>query len=183
MFVSDQAANVQAALSRWVHKSCIAHILNTVLKHTFKKCNEGDEEDDGNEEELQQVRACIEQCKSLTTFFKHSGLQLRLKQSLKQECETRWNTKLEMVKSVLNAFDDIQSILLERGEMHRMSHISKDILQMLIHFLQLFKQATEELSGSKYCTINLVALWKTTLLTHCQFSQDDPVPLRIIKHR
>ncbi|XP_058623352.1 E3 SUMO-protein ligase ZBED1-like [Onychostoma macrolepis] len=88
-----------------------------------------------------------------------------------------------MVKSVLNAFDDIQSILLERGEMHRMSHISKDILQMLIHFLQPFKQATEELSGSKYCTINLVALWKTTLLTHCQFSQDDPVPLRIMKHR
>ncbi|XP_050992283.1 uncharacterized protein LOC127181551 [Labeo rohita] len=183
VFVSDQAANVQAALSQWVHKSCLAHILNTVLKHTFKKSNEGDEEEDGNEEELQQVRACIEQCKTLTTFFKHSGLQLRLKQSLKQECETRWNTKLEMVKYVLNAFVDIQSILFERGEMHRMSHISKDILQMLIHFLQPFKEATEELSGSKYCTINLVALWKSTLLTHCQLSQDDPLPLRIMKHR
>ncbi len=134
---------------------------------------------DQNEKELQQVRVCIEQYKSLKTFFKHSGLKL----GLEQECETTWNTKLEMVKSVLNAFDDIQSILLERGEMHRMSHISKDILQMLIHFLQPFKQATEELSGSKYCTINLVALWKTTLLTHCQFSQDDPVQLRIMKHR
>lgn len=71
-----------------------------------------------------------------------------------------------MVNSVLNAFEDIQSILLERGEMHRMGNISKDILQMLIQFLQPFKQASEELSGSKYCTINLVAIWKSTLLTH-----------------
>uniref|UniRef100_A0A8C2DGG8 BED-type domain-containing protein n=1 Tax=Cyprinus carpio TaxID=7962 RepID=A0A8C2DGG8_CYPCA len=127
VFVSDQGANVQAALSQWVHKSCITHVLNTVLKHTFKKSKEGDEEHDGDEEE---------------------------------------------------------SILLERGEMHRMSHISKDILQMLVQFLQPFKQATEELSGSKYCTINLVALWKTTLMTPCQISesQADPVPLRILKH-
>jgi len=185
VFVSDQGANVQAALSRWVHKSCIAHVLNTVLKHTFKKSKEGDEEHDGDEEELQEVRSCIEQCKTLTTFFKHSGLQLQLKQSLKQECETRWNTKLEMVKSVLNSFEDIQSILLGQGEMHRMSHISKDILQMLVQFLQPFKQATEELSGSKYCIINLVALWKTTLMTHCQISQSqaEPAPLRILKHR
>lgn len=73
-----------------------------------------------------------------------------------------------MVKSVLNAFEDIQSILLERGEMHRMSHISKDILQMLVQFLQPFKQATEELSGSKYCTINLVAL--------CKNHADDTLP-------
>ncbi len=86
------------------------------------------------------TRAWIEQYKSLKTFFKHSGLQIRLEQSLKQECETRWNTKLE-IKSVINVFDDILSILLERGEMHRMSHIAKDILHMLIHLLQPFKQA------------------------------------------
>lgn len=65
------------------------------LKHTFKKSKEGDDEDDGDEEKLQQVRSCIEQCKTLTTFFKQSGLQLRLKQSLKQECETRMLNKME----------------------------------------------------------------------------------------
>ncbi len=40
---------MQAALFRWVQK-----IQNTMLKHTFKKSNEGDEEHDGNEEVLQQ---------------------------------------------------------------------------------------------------------------------------------
>ena len=52
VFVSDQAANVPAALARWVHVSCNAHVLNTVLKHTFKKVD-GDEE----EEYLEEMRA------------------------------------------------------------------------------------------------------------------------------
>ncbi len=41
VFVSYQAANMQAALFRWVQK-----IQNTMLKHTFKKSNEGDKEHD-----------------------------------------------------------------------------------------------------------------------------------------
>ncbi|CAK6980158.1 Transposable element Hobo transposase [Scomber scombrus] len=47
LFVSDQAANVQAALAQWTHKSCVAHVINTVLKHTFKKVSEDDEEEEG----------------------------------------------------------------------------------------------------------------------------------------
>ena len=50
VFVSDQARNVQVALSSWTHYSCLAHILNTVLKHTFKK---GEEEE---EDQLEEVR-------------------------------------------------------------------------------------------------------------------------------
>jgi len=123
VFVSDQAANVQAALAQWAHNSCIAHVLNTVLKHTFKLRGDDGEDGHGEEEELQQLRACMEQCKALTTFFKHSGLQLRLKRSLKQECETRWNTKLEMIASVLDGFEDIQTILLERGDASHEFHI------------------------------------------------------------
>lgn len=53
VFVSDQAANVQAALTHWTHRSCNAHVLNTVLKHAFKKG-----EDDVEEEDLEPVRAC-----------------------------------------------------------------------------------------------------------------------------
>lgn len=73
----------------------------TVLKHTFKKG--GDEEKDS----LQPVRACINLCMSLTTYFKHSGLQLHLTRIFKPECETHWNTKLTMVESALCAFDDV----------------------------------------------------------------------------
>lgn len=89
-----------------------------MLKHTFKKLKEdSDEIKEGEEEELQEVRACPDQCKSLTTFFKHYGLQLRLKHSLKQECETRWNTKLQMLDSVLDVLEDVQFVLPEQGEM------------------------------------------------------------------
>ncbi len=134
---------------------------------------------DQNEKELQQVRVCIEQYKSLKTFFKHSGLKL----GLEQECETTWNTKLEMVKSVLNAFDDIQSILLERGEMHRMSHISKDILQMLIHFLQTFQAGNWRAQWLKVLYNKLSGPLENHTAYPLPFSQDDPVQLRIMKHR
>ena len=45
VFVSDQAKNVQLALSGWTHYSCVAHVLNTVLKHTFKKVEDEEEEE------------------------------------------------------------------------------------------------------------------------------------------
>lgn len=56
LFVLDQTANVQAGLSQFVHNSCLAHVLNAVQKHTFRECREGDEEDDGEEQELRHVQ-------------------------------------------------------------------------------------------------------------------------------
>ncbi len=50
VFVSDKARSMEAALSGWAHNSCIAHVLNTVLKLTFKK---GEDEE---EDELDEVR-------------------------------------------------------------------------------------------------------------------------------
>jgi hypothetical protein len=42
----------------------------------------------------------IKECKSLVTYFKHSSLNSKLGKSLKQEVETRWNSKLEMLESI-----------------------------------------------------------------------------------
>ena len=64
----------------------------------------------------------MDECKSLTTFFKHSGLQLLLPRSLKQECETRWNTKLDMMEAVLSSYDEVMDILQTRGEWQRMRY-------------------------------------------------------------
>ncbi len=72
---------------------------------------------------------------------------------------------------MLKAFDDIQSILLERGETMHLSPVDHEshIQRHSPHaypFLAAFQAGkNEELSGSKTCPINLVALWKTTLLT------------------
>jgi len=42
----------------------------------------------------------FKECKFLVTYFKQSSLNLRLEKSLKQESETCWNSKLEMLKSI-----------------------------------------------------------------------------------
>ncbi len=112
------------------------------------------------------MEECKSAWKSLKTYFKRSGQQLQLKKSLEQECEMRRITKLDMKESVLLQYDDMRSILIGKAEIHRMRNITKDTLELLVMFLKPFKQAAEEMSGSEYPTINLVALWKVKLITN-----------------
>lgn len=56
LFVLDQAAKEQEGLSQFVHNSCLAHALNAVLKHTFNRSMEGDEEVGWEEKEPQHVQ-------------------------------------------------------------------------------------------------------------------------------
>ena len=106
-----------------------------------------------------------------------------LPRSLKQDCETRWNTKLDMMAAVLFSYDEVMDILQTRGEWHRMRNTSKETLQMLVKFLQPFKDATLELSGSKYPTMNRVVLWKSKLMANCQPSASDTTAMEVLKRR
>jgi hypothetical protein len=59
----------------------------------------------------------LRECKSLVTYFKQSSLYSRLEKSLKQESESRWNSKLEMLESVYDQFETITNLLDEKDEL------------------------------------------------------------------
>ncbi|KAL4147980.1 hypothetical protein QTP88_002288 [Uroleucon formosanum] len=74
------------------------------------------------------------------------------------EVETRWNTRLLMLESIEKSLPEIIKI---HGEFFcRLQNINRDLLQSLITFLKIFKNASDELEGDKKPTIQKVVLFK-----------------------
>nr|CAG8564771.1 2964_t:CDS:2 [Entrophospora candida] len=71
--------------------------LGTKLIEIFKKI-------DDTSHTAKNIKNNIFGCKSLVTYFKQSSLYCRLEKSLKQESESRWNSKLEMLESISDQF-------------------------------------------------------------------------------
>ena len=115
----------------------------------------------------------IRECKSLVTYFKHSSLNSKLEKSLKQEVETRWNSKLEMLESINDQFEEISNLLLKRDELGKIENIDSNILQILINFLKKFQEASNFLEGSKYPTLHMVILWYKILMDYCKVNISD----------
>lgn len=115
----------------------------------------------------------IKECKSLVTYFKHSSLNSKLEKSLKQEVETRWNSKLEMLESINDQFEEISDILSERDELNRIEKIDSNVLEVLVNFLKKFREASDFLEGSKYPTLHMVLPWYKTLKDHCKVNISD----------
>src|SRR2546423_9225200 len=115
----------------------------------------------------------IRECKSLVTYFKHSSLNSKLEKSLKQEVETHWNSKLEILESINNQFEEISNLLLKRDELGKIENIDSNILQILINFLKKFQEASNFLEGSKYPTLHMVILWYKILMNYCKVNISD----------
>ena len=88
--------------------------------------------------ENSSIMNTIKECKSLVTYFKHSSLNSKLEKSLKQEVETRWNSKLEMLESINDQFEEISNILENRNELNRIEKIGSNVLEVLVNFLKNF---------------------------------------------
>lgn len=124
----------------------------------------------------------LKECKSLVTYFKQTSLNSKLKKSLKQESETRWNSKLEMLESINDQFEEITSLLTDKDELHRIECINFNILQTLINFLRKFREASDFLEGSKYPTLHMVIPWYKTLMNYCKSDILDNEILTQIKY-
>ncbi len=167
MFVSDQGANIKAALRSYKWMPCTAHVINIVLKHTF-------DVKENTPTYMRDVSDIIAKCKSLVTCLKKSGTVVQLPHTVTQECETRWNSKVAMMQSVSKQYREIQQALQEKDQLHRMDGIQLDVLNTVTEFLLPLKTASEEMEGDTYPTIQLVVLWFFKLKKHCEPQYGDP---------
>lgn len=104
VFVSDQGSNIKAALRSYHWILCSAHILNTVLRHTFST-------KDAEVDAIEDVLELIDYCKDLVAYLKRTGVVASLKHTVNQECEVRWKSKVTMLESIHKQYQDIRELL------------------------------------------------------------------------
>ncbi|ROI78674.1 Transposable element Hobo transposase [Anabarilius grahami] len=61
VLVSDQGSNIKAALKHYHWKPCAAHVLNTILKHTFSGSD------------IEEVTEMIDACKGIVKYLKKAS--------------------------------------------------------------------------------------------------------------
>ncbi|KAL0152413.1 hypothetical protein M9458_052136 [Cirrhinus mrigala] len=133
VLVSDQGSNIKAAQKNYHWIPCAAHVLNTILKHTFSGSD------------IEEVTKMTDACKGIVKYLKKASASTALPHGLVQECETRWNSKIDMLKSVSKQYREINELLESRGQSERMEGIYQNTLTTVIDFLEPFKKASEEL--------------------------------------
>ncbi|KAK7890891.1 hypothetical protein WMY93_022854 [Mugilogobius chulae] len=147
------------AFKDYVRLSCAGHNINLALKYVF------DNLEDDNPRHSPVIKL-LHESKTLVSHFKRAGLQNELDQTLKQAVETRWNSKLLMLRSINDALKSgkLHRVLLARRELRFLNNIDSELLEDIIKLLTPFDEATRHLSADKTPTLHLVLPTKATLL-------------------
>ncbi|GAV09285.1 hypothetical protein RvY_18854 [Ramazzottius varieornatus] len=102
--------------------------------------------------------------KSLVDHCKRAAIVKHLKTTLKQESETRWHSMIDMLASVLSAYDELVVVLLEREEADLLP--DRERIQEMHDLFAAVEPAPEILSASKKPTIHLVIPVYHNLIQH-----------------
>lgn len=169
VIVTDNGSNVVAAFRRYKRLSCGCHNLNLVMEDVLEKIN------------IPELQELITAAKKLVTYFKQSELNGKLTKTLKQHVKTRWNSMYIMLKSIHDMFKEIQTLLIEKNEVHRIAEINFNLLQQVLEFLKQFKCCSEKLSSENVPTIHEFSLWSAKLLKLCSEGPSDCAVMQELK--
>jgi hypothetical protein len=142
VFVTDNGANIVAALDGEAHLRCICHCLNLSVQQAI--------------EAVPSLKLTLDACSAVVTHFKRTGLQSSLATTLKKDVDTRWNSIVEMLNSILTNKDKIVELLSDRKEEYWISSVSFQLVEDVCSVLMPFKFGSEQLSADKHPTLHLV---------------------------
>lgn len=160
--VTDRGSNMVAAFNCFPHIYCINHLLNNVIEKAIK-----------NVEELNEL---CNLCSKLVKYFKKSGDNCKLSQTLKSHCPTRWNTMYYLLESVEKNWMDVNNILQQKNELQKVEKINISHIKGIVNVMRQFEQASKTLEGEKYATLHLVYAYINGLRDTC-ISEDDDIEL------
>jgi hypothetical protein len=157
MAVSDNASNIQAAISKLPHLctplNCFDHTLQLVINDAVKNCV--------------QIQQTITKAKAITCHFKHSTKntkklleiekQLDLPQlKLKQECPTRWNSRYDMLERLVTVRGAVSAVVASVKTAPSLTAAEWEIADAYVKMLKPFKVATATMGAVKFPTISMV---------------------------
>lgn len=59
--------------------------------------------------------------------------------------DTRWHSKIDMLQSIIRAWDELEKLLRDRDQSDRLDNIDKETVQDLVRVLLPFKEAILDL--------------------------------------
>jgi DNA-directed RNA polymerase subunit M/transcription elongation factor TFIIS len=176
IFVTDNASSMKLAFRELQWIGCASHNLNLVQKHAFKEIE--------NFHELRPIVNLLENSKELVKYFKHSGLQNRLKTTLKQMIEVRWDSRVQMLESIKDNYSEIKLISLEKEKVEiLMQKIKEPLLSNLIALLKPLRDARVELCSENTPTLHLVLPNKMHLIRLYQPKDSDDISIKSLKEK
>ena len=174
IFTTDKGSNIISALKDLDRIDCINHVLNRVIVQCFEEAHSP-----------KDVSELISTVKELVRFVKKNSFQNLLPTTLKQCNATRWNSIYNMLKSVLDNFEELQKLfaLHKPSELRRITAINIDLLKELVDFLAPFNFDTKFFEDENRPTLHLVIPKITKLKKHCEISENDSSSLKSVKEK
>lgn len=154
-FVSDRGPNIRYGLQRQgfdlLH--CYAHLLNNLTENMLK---------------VPELKTILQNANDLCLYMKRTGLNARLKKTMKTFSRSRWNGACIMFLSVLETdFNLLTEILVEKQRatkdnlVQMVTAVNKDEIRPVYEFLAPIKKWSDMLEGEIEETLHFV--WPTFL--------------------
>lgn len=149
-FTTDRGGNIRNALCAGERFNCFAHMLNNIVDTMCSVPN---------------VKQMISDAASLVRYMKKSGLSndKRLKRALQSFIETRWNTVYYCLQSILDNYNVILEILLEKENVSRQIHLTQKLtclpkseMENVANLVQIFTEISISIQGEQYETLHMV---------------------------
>ena len=156
-FVTDGASNMSLAFNipgrvELFRLTCACHMLNTAHRNMF---NQKLTSDFLMPKEAQPIAKLISDCKLLVKHCKQASLSRALSIAPVQECETRWNSNVDMLDSIIRLYPELRVLLMERDERKKLPE-PLELLKAVADILRPLKDSTVTLSSSSCPTLHLV---------------------------
>lgn len=155
---------IQALGYPFSRKDCIAYKMNEMLNDSFEMST------------LKDTDELLSKCRNIVRFIKDKEIQ-PLNINVCQENGT-WQDKLEMVRSLVEQYDDIMT-LLDNENKPNIKFIKRKA-EEFISFLEPFMEAISDLSGTSYPTSNKIILWWAILNDHLKTLESYSIELKKI---
>lgn len=166
-WTTDRGWNIRNALSAGVRYNCFAHMSNNIVDTMCQ---------------IPVIKQMISNAASLVRYMKKSGLSNdeRLQRALQSFIETRWNTVYYLFQSILDNYNAILEILMDKEKLSKQTNLivkltclPKSEMKDIANFIHFFIKITINVQGDKYETLHLVWPYTTQIHKHLMANAED----------
>lgn len=175
-WISDRGGNIVKALSDCERMNCYAHLINNIVENM---CSD------------QLIKTIISDAAGLVRYLKKSGIPNKnFQTALRSYIETRWNTVYYLLKSILDNYNSILQVLLDKERNATTSNVTlkltclpKEDMRNIAEFLKFFAEVTVHIQGEKFDTIYLIWPYFNRLKQHLRENILDSPIIKLMKSK